>query len=150
MSAPRNIHGCALLLNGVGILVVGPARSGKSALCLSTLRRGAALGLDARLVADDRVLLESQAGGTRLAAPENLKGLIEISGVGILRETSTAASARLDLVVELAEPDRIERMPMPGKTDAYGVMVRHVRLPMRRSGLGADILTSLVLGTLLD
>ena len=150
MSRPRNIHGCALLLNGLGILVIGPSRSGKSALCLSTLRRGSALGLDARLVADDRVIVEPGTEGTRLSAPERLAGLIEISGVGILREPATAESARLDLVVELAASEAIERLPPAEKTAAYGTPVRLIRLPSRQSAFGADILASLALGTLLD
>ncbi len=145
-----NIHGCALLLNGIGILVVGPARSGKSALCLSTLRRGAASGLDARLVADDRVIVDQDVDGTRLSGPERLVGLIEISGVGILREASTAPFARLDLVVELTASEAIERLPGHETTTAYGAAVRLIRLPMRQSAFGADILVSLACGTLLD
>ena len=150
MSGRSNIHGCALVLNGLGILIVGPARSGKSALCLSTLRRGGALGVDARLVADDRVIVEQGNDGPRLSVPERLSGLIEISGVGILREASTAGSTRLDLVVELAAPEAIERLPAPESTTAYGVAVRLIRLPMRQSAFGADILVSLALGTLTE
>ena len=147
---PRNVHGCALLLDGLGILIVGPARSGKSALCLSALRRGAACGLDARLVADDRVILRVEDDGARMSAPERLAGLIEVSGVGILREASTAPSARLDLVVELVPAATIERLPAPRRSGEYGAPVRVIQLPERQAAFAADILVSLALGRLAD
>ncbi|HDZ73083.1 MAG TPA: hypothetical protein ENH55_09950 [Aurantimonas coralicida] len=149
MSQSVNLHGCAIVIGELGVLVRGPARSGKSALCLSALRRGASLGLHTRLVADDRVVVTRSADGIVLSAPANLRGLIEVSGIGILRE-ETVASALLGLVVDLCDPTAIERLPENGTTAILDVSVRHARLPARAAAFGADILLSLVMSPLVD
>ena len=147
MSEAANVHGSAVLVGGMGILVRGPARSGKSALCLSTLRRAASLGIDSWLVADDRVLIEAGTDGIVLSAPAALRGLIEISGVGIVTEPS-ADRAPLTLVVDLCEPTAIDRMPedLDAAVTISGAMIRRVRLPARSAAFGADVLVSLALG----
>lgn len=147
MSETANVHGSAVLLGRTGILVRGPARSGKSALCLSTLRRAASLGIDSWLIADDRVLIAAGPAGLVLSGPATLRGLIEISGVGIVTERS-ADSAPLSLVVDLCEPTVIDRMPEETDTEVAisGAMVRRVRLPARSAAFGADVLVSLALG----
>ncbi|HEY9056521.1 MAG TPA: HPr kinase/phosphatase C-terminal domain-containing protein [Aurantimonas sp.] len=149
MSQSANLHGCAIAIGDLGILVRGPARSGKSALCLSALRRGASLGLHTRLVADDRVVVARSHAGIVLSAPANLRGLIEVSGIGILRE-ETVASAVLALVVDLCEPAAIERLPENGTIPILDVIVRHARLPERDAAFGADVLVSLAMAPLVD
>lgn len=149
MSPADNLHGCAIVIGELGILVRGPARSGKSALCLSTLRRSASLGLHARLVADDRVVLATSDAGIVMSAPANLRGLIEVSGIGILRE-KTVPSALLGLVVDLCEPAAIERLPEAHATPILGVPVRRIRVPARDAAFGADILVSVVTAPLMD
>ena len=69
------IHGSCASRDGAGVLVLGPAGSGKSDLVLRLLDRG----FD--LVADDRVEIEH--GMAR--APASLAGLIEVRGLGLLR-----------------------------------------------------------------
>ncbi|MEX6506424.1 HPr kinase/phosphorylase [Jiella sp. M17.18] len=144
MSGTENIHGSAIALRGSAVLVRGPARCGKSALCLSALRRGAALGLEPRLVADDRVLVRREGAAVILSAPPQLKGLIEISGVGILTEPAID-SAPLTLVADLCPPEAIERYPDEREAILAGVPIRLVRLPMRDAAFGADVLVSLAL-----
>lgn len=149
MSQSANLHGCAIAIGDLGILVRGPARSGKSALCLSALRRGASLGLHTRLVADDRVVVARSDAGIVLSAPANLRGLIEVSGIGILRE-ETVDSAALGLIVDLCDPAAIERLPENGTTQILDVTVRHARLPARDAAFSADILVSLIMAPLVD
>ncbi|MEO9790229.1 MAG: HPr kinase/phosphorylase [Aurantimonas coralicida] len=145
MSEPLNLHGCAIRIGDLGILIRGPARSGKSSLALSTLRRCTALKLEALLVADDRVVVAQDGGNAvSMSAPAALAGLIEVSGIGILREPF-ATSARLGLVVDLVDPAGIERLPEPQTAEIFGQVIRRVELPAREAGFGADILASLVL-----
>ncbi|MDE0922121.1 HPr kinase/phosphorylase [Aurantimonas coralicida] len=145
MSEPVNLHGCAIRIGDLGILIRGPARSGKSSLALSTLRRCTALNLEALLVADDRVVVAQDGGNAiSMSAPAALAGLIEVSGIGILREPF-AASARLGLVVDLVDAAGIERLPEPRTAEILGQAIRRVELPAREAGFGADILASLVL-----
>jgi len=79
--------------------------------------------LFARLVADDRVYLET-AGGRLLVRPaEALAGLIEVRGVGLAR-VPYEPSAVVGLVVDLAAADA-DRLPQPGKrkTEIAGIVL---------------------------
>ncbi len=102
-------HATSVLIDGIGVLIRGPAGSGKSDLALRLIDGGAAL------VADDRVNLTAEGEKVRLSAPDRLKGLIEVRGVG-LAEMATADTSReafLGLVVDLVPREEIERLPDP-------------------------------------
>ncbi|MBP0615550.1 hypothetical protein J6595_08155 [Jiella sp. KSK16Y-1] len=144
MTAPANLHASAVAVSDRGILIRGPAQSGKSALALALLRRGPGLGMTSELVADDRVLAEAAEGAVRLSAPGTLKGLIEISGIGIHREPARPF-VDLWLVAELVEPRSITRLPGTLVTEIVGREFPLVRLPWRESGRAADILLTLAL-----
>ena len=82
---------------------MGEAGTGKSTLGLQLLQ----LGCD--LVADDRVNLTQFGDQIIASCPENLSGLIEARGVGVLRAASTPGSSVV-LVVDL---DRTETERVP-------------------------------------
>jgi len=118
------IHASAVLVGARAVLIRGPSAAGKSRLALELIEaeRAGAL-LFARLVADDRVHLET-AGGRLLARPAAaLAGLIEVRGVGLLR-VAHEPSAIVGLVVDLAAADAA-RLPEPGKrkTDIDGIVL---------------------------
>ena len=142
---PPNLHGTVIALCGTGILIRGASRSGKSALALSTLRRAEMLGMDAVLVSDDQVLVEVRDGCVQAVAPTTIRGMIEISGVGILREASIDRVA-LGLVVDLCEPETIHRLPGTMTTDIAGIDLRLIVLPARQAAFAADVLVSLAHG----
>lgn len=96
------IHGSCASRQGDGVLLIGPPGAGKSDLVLRLLARG----FD--LVADDRV---DVLDGIAQPAP-GLAGLLEVSGLGIVR-LPHVASARLTLVVELGEA--APRLPLPAR-----------------------------------
>lgn len=140
---PVNVHATAIALSGRGILIRGRSGSGKSALALSTLRRADALGLEAALVADDQVLVERNGEHVDALAPEAIRGLIEVAGVGILPERSIAR-IRLELLVDLVAPGEIPRMPDSAAAGILGVTLRRIVLPERQAAFGADVLHSLM------
>lgn len=82
MTARLQIHGTCVALNGVGVLLRGPAGSGKSDMALRLIGEGAVL------VADD--LCEIRREGERLvidlpaAVDPSFRGKIERRGEGIL------------------------------------------------------------------
>lgn len=100
MNQPRNIHGTGLLLGTHGVLLRGPSGAGKSVLALSLLDRWEGRGLEALLVADDRIDLSLEAGELIMRAPPNLAGLIELRGRGIVKRPYRSP-VRLDLVIDL-------------------------------------------------
>lgn len=136
-----NQHGGLIAIDGAGILILGPARSGKSALGLCLLRLARREGHDATLVADDQVLLSAQAGRLIGRAPDSLAGLMEISGVGILRMPH-APDAPVVLAVSLS--DDPPRMPDAPALTLHGVSVRQLHLPARQASLSAEVVLTIL------
>ncbi|KAB0682885.1 HPr kinase/phosphorylase [Aureimonas leprariae] len=139
-----NHHGTAIAVGEAGILIRGSARSGKSSLAFAALRRAELLGVPAFLVADDQVLLDRVGERVRARAPASIRGLIEVSGVGILPEP-TVDEVVLTLLVDLAEPAAIERLPASGSATLLGLTLRRVVLPARQAPFGADILQGIAM-----
>jgi HPr kinase/phosphorylase len=112
------VHATTVAIDGRGVLLRGPSGSGKSDLALRLIDAGA------RLVADDQSEL-SRAGDAILArAPSAIAGLIEARGIGILR-LDPLTLARLELVVDLVAPARVERLP-----EAASVAILGIDLPL--------------------
>ena len=99
------IHASAVLVGAKAVLIRGPAGSGKSQLVWNLLT-AAAQGVVpfARLVADDRVHVESHLGRLLARPPQALAGMIEIHGLGI-RRVEFEALAVVGMVVDLAAAD---------------------------------------------
>lgn len=97
------IHASAVAIDGRGLLILGPSGSGKSSLAL------ALMGLGARLVADDRVILAADADGLVADCPGPLLGRIEARGIGILR-AEPAGAVVVAQVVDLGRAET-ERLP---------------------------------------
>jgi HPr kinase/phosphorylase len=110
-----NLHGSAVAFSGRGVLILGGSGSGKSALALALLGRGAAL------VADDRVELARRGGALIASAPAALAGLIEVRGVGIIR-LPAAPEAVVTLAVDL-DRAAAARMPQPVTISWLGIEV---------------------------
>lgn len=98
------VHASCVALAGVGVLLRGPSRAGKSDLALRLLVQGG------RLVADDGTDLVVREGRLYAAAPPAIAGLIEVRGVGIVN-IGCISEAEVLLVVDLVAPDEVERMP---------------------------------------
>ncbi len=122
MNQPRNIHGTGLLLGTHGVLLRGPSGAGKSVLALSLLDRWEGRGLEALLVADDRIDLSLEAGELIMRAPANLAGLIELRGRGIVKRPYRSP-VRLDLVIDLV-PELVRML----EDDALQTVIEGVTL----------------------
>lgn len=115
------VHASCVDLEGRGVLLRGSPGVGKSDLALRLIEGGA------RLVADDQVALTS-SGATLLAAPPpRIAGLLEVRGIGIVSMDFVPQSP-VSLVVDLAPPESIERMPETATVDLSGHRVRRVAL----------------------
>lgn len=111
------VHGTAVAVDGAGVLLRGPSGSGKSDLALRLIEAGFAL-----LVADDQSEIRPGKGEPVLTAPPALQGLLEVRGVGIVA-TATVPSAPLRLIVDLALPEKIERLPENRTEAVFGYAV---------------------------
>jgi HPr kinase/phosphorylase len=132
------VHASAVLVGARAVLIRGPSGSGKSRFALDLIEAGRIGALPpARLVADDRVRLETIGGRLLVRPAEALAGLIEVRGVGVLR-VAYEPSAVVGLVVDLAAAD-IERLPDNAgrKTQVDGI-----ELPRLAVASGAPALPS--------
>jgi serine kinase of HPr protein (carbohydrate metabolism regulator) len=128
MAAPATtVHASAVLVGARAVVIRGPSGSGKSRLALALIEAGrSGRLLFARLVGDDRIFLAA-AGGRLLARPaDNLTGLIEVRGAGLLR-LDYEPGAVVGLVVDLAAADA-ERLPGERSNTAEICGVRLPRL----------------------
>ncbi|MBL0934567.1 MAG: HPr kinase/phosphatase C-terminal domain-containing protein [Rhizobiaceae bacterium] len=104
----ENVHGTLVLLGDRGVLIIGPSGSGKSSLALDLIAHSGGFAV---LVSDDRVLVERHADGRLVGrAPSVIAGQIEVRGIGIVARPFEPR-ALVDLVVDLTDPERVERMP---------------------------------------
>ncbi|SHJ08380.1 HPr Serine kinase C-terminal domain-containing protein [Aureimonas altamirensis DSM 21988] len=138
-----NRHAGLVSIDGRGVLILGAARSGKSALALCLIRLARREGRQAALVADDQVLLRRDGDRLVGASPAAIAGLLEISGVGIVAQANLR-EAEIFLVVSLSpEPPRLPDQPT---TELCGLSIRQVHLHSREATLGAEIILE-VLGS---
>jgi hypothetical protein len=97
-----NVHASCVAIGGRGVLLIGKSGSGKSDLSLRLIEDGA------RLVADDRTILFLAKGALHAKAPDSIKGLLEIRGVGIVA-CPALPKVRIALAVRLGREGK--RLP---------------------------------------
>jgi HPr kinase/phosphorylase len=112
MSDATLVHGTAVSVDGRAVVIRGPSGSGKSDLALRTLAVAAPLIAHAVpvLVADDQVIVERCGPDLRIRAPDALRGLLEVRGLGIVTLPSVA-TAELTLFADIVAPAEIVRLP---------------------------------------
>ena len=98
-----NQHGVLINLYNVGVLLLGKSGIGKSECAIELLNKGG------RLISDDIVIMQNIQGTLVGKAPEKIKELIEIRGIGIINikeifgYNSIQDESKIDLVVELID-----------------------------------------------
>ena len=128
MNEPTNLHGTGLLLGSTGVLLRGPSGAGKSVLALSLLDRWTLRGLPAFLVSDDRVDVAATDRGLIMHAPENLAGLIELRGRGIISRPHRSPVS-LHLVIDMV-PEMVRMVEEDAFiTELVGTMVPRAPVP---------------------
>ncbi len=134
--APRlSMHGVLVEVNGEGILILGESGVGKSETALEIVRRGH------RLIADDQVEVRRVSETTLLGrAPDIIRHLIEIRGIGILdvKELFGVSSVKLqesiDFVINLElwdEKKTYDRLGINEETtEILGIHVPSITIPV--------------------
>ena len=116
------VHASAVFLDGQGVLLLGESGSGKSTVALNLIEK-----YGAELIGDDRIALFVE-GAALLARPhENLHGLIELRGLGLLR-LPYCAKADIGLAVELVAASQVLRLAPSAYFTHDGVAVPFLRL----------------------
>lgn len=129
------MHAVLLDIYGLGILITGDSGIGKSEAALELVKRGH------RLVADDAVIVKKISENRLIGeAPENIKHMMEIRGVGIINVelmygiSAVIDSKSIDLVVHLEFWDKnkdYDRLGMDeDRQDILGVSVPLLTVPV--------------------
>jgi HPr kinase/phosphorylase len=129
VAGDATVHASCVLVGRSAVLIRGPSGSGKSRLAEALLEAGrSGLLPPAWLVADDRVRLIPAHGRLLAAAPDAIRGQIEVRAFGI-RRRECEPLALVGLVVDLGAQDA-SRLPEPAalKTEILGVVLS--RLPV--------------------
>lgn len=133
MSEEANIHASCVAVNGHGVLLLGGSGAGKSDTALMLIDAGG------QLVADDRTILYIRKDALWAKAPDSIKGLLEIRGVGIVQ--FPARNARVRMAVRLGGEDA--RLPKPRLYRQLGCEVPEIRLDPRIASTPARIRAAL-------
>ena len=134
--APRvSMHGVLVEVNGEGILILGESGVGKSETALEIVKRGH------RLIADDQVEIRKVSENRLVGrAPEVIRHLIEIRGIGILdvKElygvSSVKPSEGIDFVINLElwdEKKTYDRLGLNEETtEILGIKIPSITIPV--------------------
>lgn len=142
---PQTLHGTAIAMGGKAVLLRGPPGAGKSDLALRCLAVAAPLLLPepVYLVCDDRAFLSRHGGALIVAVPEQIRGQIEVRGLGIVPVPSQP-SARLVLVADLVAGDQpVERMPDPVAIVFEGIAIALMRVHPFEASAALKVLMAL-------
>jgi len=115
------VHATTIAINGEGVLIRGPAGSGKSDLGLRLIDGGAVL------VADDYTKIENIDDKIFVSPPEPISGMMEIRGVGVV-QMGTIGKVTLALIVDLVRHELIERLPEHHTEEIMGIDIPLIEL----------------------
>lgn len=151
----KTMHGVFLQIYGKGVLLTGESGMGKSEIALELIKKGHLL------VADDRVdcaVIHKQIIGQ---APEILKQMLEIRGVGIINVSkmfgvaSVLDKAMVDLNIHIEQwkpNNQYDRLGIEEKkyTDILGVQIPKLVIPVKEGRSMGVIIESAVTNYLLS
>jgi len=145
----ESLHGELLQVNGMGVLLEGESGVGKSEIALELLKRGHIL------IADDRVDVFRAHNHITGMAPEILRSMLEIRGVGVIDVTrmfgiaSAAEKTQIDCVISLQrwrDDTDFDRLGLDNaQTETiFGIDIPKITIPVREGRSIAVIIESAV------
>ena len=79
-------------------------------------------------MADDQVVLRAEGDALCAAAPESLRGMIELRGIGLMEGLDSLAEAPLALAVDCVAREAVPRLPEPARFEALGRALPRIAL----------------------
>jgi len=124
-----SFHGTCVALGEVALLLRGASGAGKSDLAYRFLHLPQGERTTAPiLVADDQVVMTRDGDRIYVAPPPAIAGKLELRGIGIL-DLPYLNKASLRLVVDLCQPEEIERLPdWTDRAEYLGIELPLIRL----------------------
>lgn len=155
LSLNTNVHGGLLSIFGKGVLIRGVSGLGKSEIALELIKRGHIL------IADDRVDCYRIHNSIVGKAPELLRDMLELRGVGVINVarmfgvSSVAEKARIDFQVTLEQWDTnrdYDRVGIEERQfeDILGIKIPKIVVPIREGRSMAVIIETAVTNFMLS
>jgi serine kinase of HPr protein (carbohydrate metabolism regulator) len=133
----RLVNGTAVAWRGQGVLILGPTGSGKSDLTLRLIDSGATL------IADDVVEMKREGNDLLLSfppeGPADLKGKMEVKGLGIMSVPGAAPQVALALVVRSTPPAEVELVPESLESEWLGLPVTTIGIHLLEPSAPAKV-----------
>lgn len=131
-----SVHGTMMNIYGKGVLITGASGIGKSELALDLINRGH------MIIADDLVEISHVNDYLKCEAPNNIKRMLEVRGIGIIDVSKTFGGhaflndCKLDFVIQLVSSkeynkhnnDRLN--PTNKKEKYFDITVNKLEVPM--------------------
>ena len=119
-----NVHATLIDYNGKGILLTGKSGSGKSDVALRMI-----MDKGAKLVGDDRIMLNRDGNAVLGKAPDILAKKLEVRNVGIVEIENITEEVEVCLCVELCkDKTSLDRLPQNKYIDILGVDIPQIEL----------------------
>ena len=138
MSDNQLLHATAVVIGQYGVLLTGKSGNGKSDLALRLIENKNAV-----LVADDVVRVVKSGGKIYAQAVENIAGLLEVRGVGLIKYPH-AETAEINLCVRLVENAAdIERLPEKRTGDILGLEIAQIDLYAKENSAPEKVMAAI-------
>lgn len=155
LSENTNLHGGLLNIYGKGVLIRGDSGLGKSEIALELIKRGHIL------IADDRVDCYRIHNSIIGKAPELLRDMLELRGVGVINVarmfgvSSVAEKTKIDFQVTLEQWDRNREYDRVGieerkYEDILGIKIPKIVVPIREGRSMAVVIETAVTNFMLS
>ena len=133
----RLVNGTGVAWRGQGVLILGPTGAGKSDLTLRLIDAGATL------IADDVVEMRREGNQLLLSfppeGPGELKGKMEVKGLGIMSVPVAPPDVPLALVVQSRLPAEVELIPDSLESEWLGVQVTSIGIHLLEPSAPAKV-----------
>ena len=131
-----NIHATCVSIAKKGVLFLGDSGTGKSDMALRLIENGKAV-----LIADDRVNLIKKQGKIKASCPDNIAGLLEVRGIGLVKYPHNKQTT-VKLVVNLTQ-NPIDRLPERNFYVFEGIKIPKIYLNPFESSACSKVLAAL-------
>lgn len=136
------LHANCVRIGAHAVLLRGPSGSGKSGLSLRLIDAGGFL------VSDDRTDLAARDGRLIASAPDQIAGLCEVRGIGVVRGLPQKTEGDVRVLIDLVtDPNTVERMPEPDFEEICGIAIPRWTLCASDLAIEAKIGVALALAT---
>lgn len=133
--APEDfVHGSLVIINGIGVLIIGESGVGKSEAVIELIQRGH------MFVSDDSVIIKRIGNNFIGISPAITKNILEARGLGLINikeiygEKSVKDKTNIDLVIELKKDQTMNFDRLGNENHFYNVLngkIKKILIPVR-------------------